>query len=69
MWGFHEGMVWWMLGFWTVTIGLVIWGVKRFTDKRGEGRTQGDTPLEIAQKRLAPGEITREQFEEPRKAL
>ena len=59
----------WILVFWAIIIGLLIWGVKQFAGERGEGRTQGDTPLEIAQKGLARGEITREDFEELRKAL
>ncbi len=76
MWGFHEGMGWWwvfgamwMLVFWAIIIGLVVWGVKQFTGGSAESRTSGDTPLEIAQKRLARGEITREDFEELRQAL
>ncbi len=54
----------WMLAFWAIIIGLVIWGVKQFTGGRGESRTVGDTPLEIAQKRLARGEITREEIDQ-----
>ena len=76
MWGFHEGMGWWwvfggmwMLVFWAIIIGLVVWGVKQFTGGGGSSRPSGDTPLEIAQKRLARGEITREEFEELRQAL
>ncbi len=75
MWGFHEGMGWWwvfgsiwMVIFWAIIIGLVIWGIKQFT---GGGRTPptSETPLEIAQKRLARGEINREEFEELRRTL
>ena len=71
MWGFQEGMGWWwvfgsmwMLVFWAIIIGLVIWGVKQFTVGGGASHTPGDTPLEIAQKRLARGEITREEFDQ-----
>ncbi len=71
MWGFQEGMGWWwvfgsmwMLVFWAIIIGLVIWGVKQFAGDRAVGRTSEDTPLEIAQKRLARGEINREEFEQ-----
>ncbi len=71
MWGVNEGMGWWwafggmwMLVFWAIIIWLVIWGVKQFTGRAGESRASGDTPLEIAQKRLARGEITREEFDQ-----
>ena len=64
MWGFHEGMGWWwvlggmwMLAFWAIIIGLVVWGVKQFTGGGEANRTPGDTPLEIAQKRLARGDL------------
>ena len=71
VWGFHEGMGWWwvfgsmwMLIIWAFIIGLVVWGVKQFTGGGRESRGSGDTPLEIAQKRLALGEITREEFDQ-----
>ena len=71
MCGFHEGMGWWwvfgsmwMLVFWAIIIWLVIWGVKQLTGAGGESRTSGDTPLEIAQKRLARGEITLEELDQ-----
>ncbi len=76
MWGIYEGMgVWIVLGmvcmviFWAIIIGLVIWGIKQFTGDRRESRTSGETPLGIAQKRLVRGEISRDEFEELRKAL
>ncbi len=71
MWGFYEGMGWWMafggmwmVVFWAIIIGLVIWGIKQFAGDRRENPTSGETPLEIAQKRLARGEITLDEFEE-----
>ncbi|MCI0440388.1 MAG: SHOCT domain-containing protein [Chloroflexi bacterium] len=74
MWGFHDGMGWWMvfggiwmLAFWALIIGLVVWGVSRITG--GSARTRDDAPLEIAKKRLAGGEISREEYEELKKAL
>ncbi len=40
------------------------------TGRQGMDRAEGeDTPLEIAEKRLARGEITKEQFEELRTML
>jgi uncharacterized membrane protein len=49
----------WMLLFWGGIIGVAIWGISRLT--RGQGKE--GTPLEIAQRRYALGEITRDEFE------
>lgn len=76
MWGFYGGGWWWMLFgsvmmiiFWGAIIWLIVWGIRQFTgDRRGESVSR-ETPLEIARKRLARGEITREEFEELRKVL
>ena len=72
MWGHHEGMGWWwvfgsvwMVAFWAIVIGLVVWGIKQFSGGRRAGLDQEETPIEIAQRRLARGEISKEQFEEP----
>lgn len=59
----------WMVVFWAIIIGLVIWGIKQFAGDRRTGEEPADTPLEIARKRLARGEITREDFEELQAAL
>lgn len=76
MWGYYGSEWWWMLigmvsmiVFWGTIILLVIWGVKQFTRDRQRGHTSRETPLEIAQKRLARGEITTEEFEELKRAL
>lgn len=75
-WGYDGGMGWWMLFgglwmllFWGLIIGLVVWGVNRATGNRSDARSMEETPMEIARKRLARGEITTEQFEELRKTL
>ncbi|MDA1215269.1 MAG: SHOCT domain-containing protein [Chloroflexi bacterium] len=75
-WGYDGGMGWWvvfgglwMLFFWGLIIGLVVWSVNRVTGSHGNGRSVEETPREIARKRLARGEITTEQFEELRKTL
>ncbi len=76
MWGFHDGMGWWMvfggvwmLAFWAVMVGLLIWGVTKVAGNR-PGRSDSDeTPLDIARMRLAKGEITREEFDELTGAL
>ena len=76
MWGYHEGFGWWMMFgglsmviFWAVIIGLVVWGVNRLGGDRAGRNETGDTPIEIAQKRLARGEITKEEFEEMQKVF
>lgn len=76
MWGSPDGWGWWMLFgglwmllFWGVVIGLIVWGITRLAGGRSERRDADETPLEIARKRLARGEITREQFEELQKVL
>jgi putative membrane protein len=48
-----------MLLFWGGIIGVAVWGINKLT--RGGGK--GETPLEIAQRRYARGEISREEFE------
>ncbi len=72
MWGAHEGMGWWMLFgaiwmliFWGAIIWLVVWGAIRL----GGGRRDDDSPLEIARRRYARGEMTKEQFEQLRHDL
>jgi putative membrane protein len=55
----------WMLFFWGAIIWLIIWGVLRL----GGGHTGSESPLEIAKRRYARGEITREQYEELRRDL
>lgn len=76
MWGYHNGMGWWMvidslwfIMFWAVIIGLVVWGVRAATGKSQRRDDMGETPLEIAKRRLARGEITKERFEELEKVL
>jgi uncharacterized membrane protein len=79
MWGMHDGMGWWiflvvglpmMLG-----MGLMMWFMMRMMMGMGNhsassGTTNPeDTPLEIAKRRLASGEITREEFEQLRRDL
>jgi putative membrane protein len=71
MWGAHDGMGWWMVFgmiwmvvFWGAIIWLIAWGVTQFSR-----RSDGDSPLDIARRRYASGEITREQFEQLRRDL
>ena len=76
MGGIHEGMGWWMVFgsvwmviFWAIVIGLVVWGVSRISRGRTERPDAGETPEEIARKKLARGEITKEAFDELMTAL
>jgi putative membrane protein len=62
-------MGWWMLFgtlsmliFWAVVIGLTVWAVRRSTEPHAAGTDQ--TPLDIARRRYARGELTHEQFEQ-----
>ncbi len=76
MFGAHEGMGWWMvfggmgmLIFWAIVIWLVVWGVTRVSNGSEEHRAQGQSPLDIVERRLARGEITRDEFEDLKKSL
>lgn len=70
MWGFHEGMGWWMVfggmwmvGFWAIVIGVVVWAMGRFGTGRSRRPDEEGSPLNIAKKRLAEGENSMEEFE------
>lgn len=66
-WGLMGGL--WMLLFWIVVIGLVVWGVMRISGSGGPGGARRDDALDIARRRFANGEITKEQFDEIRRTL
>jgi len=73
MWGAHDGMGWWMMFgmiwmviFWGAIIWLIAWGVSQFS---GRDRGSGESALDIARRRYASGEITREQFEQLQRDL
>ncbi|MEX2159484.1 MAG: SHOCT domain-containing protein [Dehalococcoidia bacterium] len=68
MWGMHDGMGWWMVFggvwmvlFWGAIIWLIVWSVSRLGGDHGPAR---EAPMDIARRRLASGEITREEFEQ-----
>ena len=69
-WGgmFLGGLI--MIFIWIVIIGLTVWAVSRFF-KTGpiSGGDGGLSALEIAKRRYARGEITKEQFEQLKKDL
>lgn len=54
--------------FWLVIIALVVWFVISILSTKNKN-THDESPLEILKKRFARGEITREEFEEKKKAL
>lgn len=54
---------WWMLLFWLGVIGLVVWGVRLlFGDHRSSDSRAPETARQIAERRYARGEISREEF-------
>ena len=68
-WGTAMGwwMVAWMVVFWGGLIALIVWGIKKLTERGGS--TPKQDPLEIAKERYAKGEISREEFEQIKKDL
>jgi len=75
MWGAHEGMGWWMVlgSVWFVLFwGLIVWAMLRlFSGGEGPGSdTQaGPRAIEIARRRYAAGEISKDEFEQIRRDL
>jgi putative membrane protein len=67
-WWMVFGMIW-MVILWGVIIWLIVWGIGQVSRGSGGGRRSEDHPLEIAKRRYASGEITREQFEQLRRDL
>jgi putative membrane protein len=73
MWQAHDGMGWWMafggllwLMFWGLVVYLIVTLVGRSPTEPHRPATD---PLDIAKRRYAGGEITREQFEQLRDDL
>ena len=61
-----------MIAFWVLVIGGAVWLVVTLArNNQGSSATiaSGQTPLAILQARYAKGEITKEQFEEMKRAL
>ncbi|MBA7695536.1 hypothetical protein ES703_104164 [subsurface metagenome] len=71
MWDMPISMGWWMIVwmvvFWGGLIALIVWGIKKLTE-RGNS-TPKRSPLDIAKERYAKGEISREEFEQIKKDL
>jgi putative membrane protein len=72
MWGEHEGMGWWMLigSVWFVLFWVVIiWVLARVLGWRNGAREHDESAIEIARRRYARGEISRDEFEQIRRDL
>ncbi|MCJ7692914.1 MAG: SHOCT domain-containing protein [Sedimentisphaerales bacterium] len=78
MWFVHDGMGWWMIfgGIWMLLflggiIALIIWGIKKITERSNSGEiTAGkSSPLDVAKERYARGEISKDEFEQMKKDL
>ncbi len=76
MWHTNEGMGWWMIFmgvfwvlFWGSLIFLAIAAISRGWGERERGHDDAASPMEIARRRLARGEITSDQFQEIRRHL
>lgn len=83
MWMHDGGTGWWIFGaiwmtlFWGTIIALVVWAISRFSGggtsatepSARSAQLQEDSAVEIARKRYARGEITREEFEQLRRDL
>jgi putative membrane protein len=63
----HEGMGWWMVfgSVWLVLFwGVIIWAIVSLVSRNDRPERQGEgTPLDIARRRYARGDISREEFE------
>ena len=71
MWHIGDGMAWWMVFGTLFELLIVIAVVILIANYLGSPRTDRspDDPLEIAKRRYASGEITRDQYERLRRDL
>ncbi|HUS82909.1 MAG TPA: SHOCT domain-containing protein [Dehalococcoidia bacterium] len=72
MWWHHDGFGWFAVFgglFWLILLGSIIYLiVSVLAPDRGPGHRE-EEPLEIAKRRYAKGEITREEFQQIRQDL
>jgi len=69
MWGYYDGWNWlWMAAmmvvFWGGIIAVAVFAIRSFT-----GSKNSDGPMDVLRRRFASGEITKDEFEDARKAL
>ena len=78
MWQAHEGMGWWMVFggiltvlFWAGIIALVVWAISALARRDGSRPPSASKqdPLDIARKRYAKGEITKDEFGQMKKDI
>ncbi len=73
MWAANEGMGWWMVFggvFWMLLIVALIYAFSgAFDGGPRDGAASRETPLEIAKRRLAAGEISHDEYERLRETL
>jgi putative membrane protein len=73
MWEMHNGFGWWMVlgSVWFVFFwGLVIWAVISLVSRHAPAQEAGSpTAIEIAKRRYASGDISREEFDQLRRDL
>ena len=72
MWDLSSGLGWWMGGvwmlvFWGAIIALIVWVVKKVTNR--DDSTKKQNPLDIARERYAKGEISKDEFEQLKKDI
>ena len=69
MWGYYDGWSWlWMAAmmvvFWGGIIAVAVFAIRSFT-----GSKNSDGAMDVLRRRFASGEITKDEFEDARKAL
>jgi putative membrane protein len=69
MWGYYNGWSWllmapMMLLFWGGIVALVVFAVRALSGGKGS-----DQAIDMLRRRLASGEITRDEFDKTRKVL
>ncbi|MFC1919851.1 SHOCT domain-containing protein [Chloroflexota bacterium] len=77
MWHFGDGMGWWMVFgwiwmflFWGGVITLVMWGIKKITDRDGSQLSLiRIEPLDFAKERYARGEISHDELDQIKRDL
>ena len=57
----------WIILFWGLIIGLIVWAVSRFS-RRDDSKSK-DSHVEIAKERYAKGEISKEEYGQIKKVL
>lgn len=72
MWWHHEGFGWFAVFgglFWLLILGLIVYLIVSLVTPTRERRLHDEDPLEIAKRRYARGDISREEFERIRSDL